>query len=196
MHRAPMIDVRPLLGIFVGGRGSRMGGVAKGLLPEPHGTRSLVARLVDESRGLVRDVVLVGAHEAYEGLGLRTLADARAGCGPLAGLVSLLREGHEREVIALACDLPFVDRAFLARLVDASREAAIVAPRRDHGWEPLAARYRSEVLAIAEARLADGALSLQGLLHAVGATELPLEARERSVLDDWDSPEDVARARR
>ncbi|MFO0710036.1 MAG: molybdenum cofactor guanylyltransferase [Sandaracinus sp.] len=191
----PMIDVS-LIGLFVGGRGTRMGGAAKGLLRAPEDDRTLVARLVDESRGLAGEVLLVGTHEAYEALGLRALADAQAGAGPLGGLVSLLREARGGRVIALACDLPFIDRAFLERLACSAPEAKILAPRREHGWEPLAARYRSEdVLAIAQSRLARGALSLQGLLDEVGTTELVVEARERDVLDDWDTPEDMARPR-
>ena len=35
----------PLVGIFVGGKGRRMGGVAKGLLTAPGGAETLVARL-------------------------------------------------------------------------------------------------------------------------------------------------------
>ncbi len=41
---------RPLVGIFVGGRGLRMGGVAKGLLPAPDGSGPLAKRLVRVTR--------------------------------------------------------------------------------------------------------------------------------------------------
>jgi hypothetical protein len=58
------------------------------------------------------------------------------------------------------------------------------------------ARYRSDaVIDAARARLARGELGLQPLLDALDATELLLDDAERARLDDWDSPDDVARPR-
>lgn len=184
----------PLVGIFVGGAARRMGGIAKGLLAAPDGTGSLVARSAAVARSLGLEVVLVGAHPAYAGLGLPVVADAEVGAGPLGGLVALLAHAGARPVIALACDLPFVERSLLERLASEVTEAAVLAPRRAERWEPLAARYdAARVLPIARAHLARRELSLQRLLDAAGADALSLDdAGERS-LADWDSPEDVAR---
>jgi molybdopterin-guanine dinucleotide biosynthesis protein A len=187
---------RPILGICVGGRARRMGGAAKGLLAAPDGAGSLVSRLVALAEPLVDHVVLVGEHEAYRALPWTTLEDAVPDAGPLGGLVALLEHAKGRDVIAIACDMPFVDRALLARLVHEARDAAILSPRRDGRWEPLVARYRSDaVIDAARARLARGELGLQPLLDALDATELLLDDAERARLDDWDSPDDVARPR-
>ena len=88
----------PLVGIFVGGKGRRMGGVAKGLLTAPGGTATLVARLarvVREAFGEV-DLVLVGSADAYAAQGLPSLADDPPGVGPIGGLSALLAEGRRR----------------------------------------------------------------------------------------------------
>jgi molybdopterin-guanine dinucleotide biosynthesis protein A len=112
--------------------------------------------------------------------------------GPLGGLVSLLSDAGDGQAIALACDMPFFTRDLLGRLATHAPSASAVAPRRDGAWEPFFARYDPpRALPAARARLARGALSLQGLLDDLRAEELPLGAGEPALLDDWDLPEDV-----
>jgi molybdenum cofactor guanylyltransferase len=183
--------VKPLAGVFVGGRGSRMGGVPKGLLRGPDG-----ATLVDRWRALLDEVgaetVLVGRAQAYDSSDLPVIDDEPPGIGPLGGLVGLLRRAGERPVLALACDMPFVSRALVEALLAAPAHAAIVAPRRNGLWEPLCARYDGvRVLPVASRRAASAEHSLQRLLNDVGAVELELPPGGWDELTDWDTPEDV-----
>ena len=182
----------PVIGLFVGGRGSRMGGIAKGMLEAPDGSGTILDRLIAIARTLSPDVVLVGRHAAYADRSLTTIEDVGADAGPLAGLVSLLEHARDRDVIAMATDLPFVETALIARLIHEQPDAGILAPRRGAFWEPLLARYRSaRVIDVARARLASRALSLQGLLEASSTTELVLDDDERAQLIDWDAPSDI-----
>lgn len=188
--------MRAIAGVFVGGAGTRMGGLPKGLLRGPGGT-TLVARWVALLGELGVPVVLVGEGSAYEGasreLALPILKDEPPGIGPLGGLVALLRHAGETPALALACDLPFASPALVERLLGAPFDAPIVAPRRDGRWEPLFARYEpARVLARATARAASGQHSLQGLLDDVGADVLRLRPDEETELRDWDTPADVA----
>jgi len=179
-------------GIFVGGRGVRMGGVAKGLLRGVDGTPLVLrAQRILVSVGL--EPVLVGAHEAYADLGIEQLEDDPASMGPLAGLLALLERGGG---LAVACDMPaFTDEA-IRRLV-AAPPAEIVAPRHladDLGrevWEPLFARYAPTVLPAARRFAARGERRLQRLLDEVGATPLVLAESEQAWLTDWDVPGDL-----
>lgn len=179
-------------GIFVGGRGTRMGGVAKGLLVGADGV-PLVVRSARILADLGINAVLVGAHEAYQDVGLRMLTDAHGAEGPLAGLLSLLAGG---DALAIACDMPAFTPAAVERLL-AAPPAPIVAPRRlarDLGrevWEPLFARYSATVLPIAQAFAARGERRLQRLLDEAGAVPLALGADEDDWLLDWDQPSDV-----
>lgn len=183
-----------LVGIFVGGASRRMGGEAKGLLRSPGGGPPLVVRMASLARAARADVILVGEHPAYVGLGLSALADARRGAGPLGGLVALLEHAGRRPAVALSCDLPFVERSLLERLVTEEPEAAVLAPRPGGRWEPLVARYDpTRVRSLARARLERDERSLQALLDAAGARELSLRDGEARMLRDWDSPADVAR---
>ncbi|MBN8614689.1 MAG: molybdenum cofactor guanylyltransferase [Deltaproteobacteria bacterium] len=186
---------RPIvIGLFVGGRGSRMGGVAKGLLEAPGRAGTILDRLITMSRAVSSDVVLVGRHPAYASSALPCLEDAITDSGPLGGLVSLLEHAAGRDAIAIASDMPFVQPSLLARLIEGRLDAHLLAPRREGFWEPLFARYRSErVIQRARARLTARELSLQGLLDASSATELVLDDDERAQLIDWDSPSDRGR---
>jgi molybdopterin-guanine dinucleotide biosynthesis protein A len=187
----------PLVGIFVGGHGRRMGGVTKGLLTAPGGTESLASRLLRVARDAYGEVevVLVGSAEGYASLGLASLTDDPPGLGPIGGLVALLGEGKRRGspfVVTLACDLPFVNAALLRRLAAFSPAAPCVAPRQGEFWQPLCARFEPlAALEVARSLVEGGARSLQQVVESLSATELPLEASDD--LRDWDEPADVAR---
>jgi molybdenum cofactor guanylyltransferase len=180
-----------LAGILVGGAGGRMGGVAKGLLRTAD-SATIVGRWRLILERLDVQVVLVGARVEYRGLGLEIIADDPGGIGPLGGLVALLRRAAGEQVLALACDMPFVSSAIVERLLAASDHAPIVAPRRQGRWEPLCARYDAgRVLASALELVLTDEHSLQRLIREVGAVELPLEPDEIEELRDWDTPGDV-----
>jgi molybdopterin-guanine dinucleotide biosynthesis protein A len=194
-----------IVGIFVGGASTRMGGWPKGLLlaPREEGAaprERVVERIARVARAVANDVVLVGAHEAYGSLGMRAIADAREGEGPLGGVVALLEHAAERgaRAIAIACDMPYVTRAVLERLATHAPEASAVAPKVDGAWQALFARYDApRALETARPLLgpADGKGSRgpSALLDALHAEVLPLGDDERRALRDWDAPEDMER---
>jgi molybdopterin-guanine dinucleotide biosynthesis protein A len=209
--------IRPSgLGVLVGGRSSRMGGQPKGLLLVPGTDESLVmhALRVGAEAGCAPRW-LVGDLDAYDTLAAAQAAaqspaaqgpavttfrgrlpDDPPGVGPLGGLRALLLAGVEAglpHVIAVACDMPYVTPALLTALREDPSEAAVLAARRgpEAPWEPLLARYRSELLLPAlDAALAAGERSFQRLLGRVTVAEFRAPGLARA-LDDWDCPEDV-----
>jgi molybdopterin-guanine dinucleotide biosynthesis protein A len=183
----------PLVGIFVGGLSTRMGGYPKGLLRAPTGEP-----IVERWRALATAVglpsVLVGDALAYAHLGMETISDEQSGAGPLGGLVGLLRSRSDARMIAVACDMPHMTEPLLRRLAFAETDAAALAPQRDGRFEPLFARYeRERVLPLAEEQLGSGDRSLQRLLRAVEAEPFALSHEEWALLDDWDVPPDISR---
>lgn len=188
-----------VIGLFVGGSGRRMGGVAKGLLRSPSG-ETLIGRL----HRVVRDalpagaVVLVGDAEAYSPLGVPAVPDAPGGVGPIGGLRGLLLHANAKEaraVLAFSCDLPWIEAPLIERLAREAPEASLLAPRENGLWSALTARYALSTLEDVERAIQGGRHSLQQLFAAAGerAATLALDAAERGQLIDWDCPEDVER---
>ena len=187
-----------IAGIFVGGRGSRMGGIPKGLLLAPDGEPIVLrTRRLLEAAGA--SVLLVGTHPGYAGLGLERLSDDASATGPLAGLLALLRRAGGGAAIAVACDMPRLSPGLVRRLVEEAPDAPVVAPRRQvpgRGWvwDPLFARYDPRrVEPVARGLAAEGKTRLQLVLDAAGAEALDLADGQLADLIDWDSPEDLHR---
>lgn len=190
-----------LLGVFVGGASRRMGGAPKGLLPvdgEP-----LLARTLRIAREAGLACVLVGRVDAYRALArdVEALADEPAGIGPLGGLSALLARAEASSLehaLAVACDMPHLSARALRALADDPSDASIVAARRapEAPWEPMFARYRiARARPALAAALAAGERSFQRLFARVDVAPFALAADDADVLLDWDTPDDVRRAR-
>lgn len=188
------------IGLFVGGKATRMGGFPKGNLEVAPGVR-VVDRLVEHCQRALpgAPLVLVGAAEAYADLGLPVLVDAPAGVGPLGGLRALLLftegAGHSG-AIALACDLPYLESELVERLASTAPDAAFVAAKDGELWHTLAARYGLTALSAVDATLAAGERALQRVIRRLGdrAVELDVTPEEARQLRDWDEPGDREQA--
>ncbi len=177
-----------MAGIFVGGKGLRMNGQAKGLL-RVNGI-SIVEHWCTLLRPFAVDVVLVGVRPEYASLGLRILPDRVANCGPMGGLAALL-EAAQGAVLALGGDMPYVTGAMLEALIQEPSDALVVAPKRDGQWEPLFSRVRANAKDFVVDCLKRRELSLQKLFDSLHAHPLNLNHDEEICLHDWDSPEDI-----
>ncbi|MEO6602182.1 MAG: NTP transferase domain-containing protein [Polyangiaceae bacterium] len=186
------------IGLFVGGAGKRMGGVAKGLLLVPDGSETLIARLLRLCRTVAPGarLYLVGEASAYAGLGVASVPDEPAGIGPLGGLRGLLlraRSEGSRSALALACDLPFLDESVLSALIAPLIQAARV-PLVEAFFQPLAAAYEpAATLQAIEQSRALGKHALQYVLQILGEQVecLAIDGAQAHALRDWDTPEDM-----
>jgi molybdopterin-guanine dinucleotide biosynthesis protein A len=144
--------------VLAGGRGRRMGGEDKGLLPfrgQPLVNHALAAlssltemRLINANRNL----------EAYQALGFPVIQDASDHFdGPLAGLLSAMRATATTYILTVPCDAPLLTGALLKRLVESllMSDAAIAVAHDGDRLHP--------VVMLAETRLAD---DLQAYLDA------------------------------
>lgn len=135
--------------VLAGGRGSRMGGADKGLLPfhgKPMAAYALAALQT------VAETVLINANrnqEAYRRLGPAVIGDATDRFdGPLAGLLSAMRAAQTPYVLTIPCDSPLVTGPLLARLCTQLQDggAELCAAHDGHRLHP--------VFLLAERRLA------------------------------------------
>src|SRR5512133_1299507 len=154
--------------LVAGGRATRLGGVAKGLLRvagEPIATRTL--RLFGE---LFDDALVVANDPApYAALGARVVPDVLAGKGAPGGVHAALAASRTARVFTAGCDMPFVSPAGIALLAARRAGARAVLVRFGGHLEPLHALWSRDCLPVFEARLRAGDVSLRDLARAVDA---------------------------
>jgi molybdenum cofactor guanylyltransferase len=180
--------------ILAGGRATRMGGVAKSFLVV-EGAR-VIDRQLAVLRTLTPEILLVANEpEPYAGFGLPIVADETAGQGPLAGILAALAAARAEHVLVVACDMPYLEPAPLARLMHADPAADIVVAVGERA-EPLCARYGRACLLPIRRRLADGQRKAAELLDEPGLHIVRLAfapGPERRFLTNVNTPEDARR---
>jgi molybdopterin-guanine dinucleotide biosynthesis protein A len=141
--------------ILAGGESSRMGH-DKALL-ELNGAALVVrtARLVEAVTGTP---AIVGAPERLGGLGFTVIPDDWPGAGPLGGIATALHITSASWNLIVACDLPYLTRAWLENLVAMALASAAdaVLPMNERGAEPLCAMYQKKCQPVIRAALERG----------------------------------------
>ena len=115
-----MIPTRQITGlVLAGGRGLRMGGADKGLLPWAGETLAAhaLARLAHQVGPMA---ISANQHlEAYQALGVPVWTDEQAFEGPLGGMVAGLGHCQTPWLLCVPCDAPFFPLDLAARLAGA-----------------------------------------------------------------------------
>ncbi len=126
--------------LLAGGRGQRMGGRDKGLLPWRG--QPLIAHLSALVRGLGDDLIIsCNRNQAtYATYADRLVSDDHADFpGPLAGIRAGLAVARYSHLLVLPCDVPGVDSALLQAMLTtalAHPEQPLMVRQGEH-WEPL-----------------------------------------------------------
>jgi molybdenum cofactor guanylyltransferase len=185
--------------ILAGGESSRMGR-EKALL-EIGGMPLILrtARLVESVAG---SATVVGESPAIRALGLDTVADDWPGAGPLGGIATALRTSRAGWSLVVACDLPYLTRAWLEYLVScalASDADAVIAMNLG-GAEPLCAAYRETAEPAIRSAVALGNRKVRSMLENLrGEVIEPAEWKrfdsDGYLFKNMNSPEDYEEAR-
>jgi len=183
------------LGLLAGGQGTRLGVVDKAWLVRDD--QAQVVRLV--AKFLTVSDVLVssnGSDPRYASLGLRVVADATPGLGPVAGLAALANACGTPWLLTLPVDTldppaDLVERLLGAVEAGGSPVGAVV--QDDEGLQPLTALWATDVLAVhAPAALAAGRLAVHALVATAGLRTVRLRGVRLGNLNTLD---DLAAAR-
>jgi molybdopterin-guanine dinucleotide biosynthesis protein A len=183
-----MIDKEDITGVVLaGGRGSRMGGVDKGLqtfrgMPLALHTLLRLGPQVGEA--------MVNANRnlsAYESFGVPVWPDASADyAGPLAGFLVGLERCETAYLVTVPCDTPLFPSDLVARLTEAMEregaDIAMAAAREEDGQlrpQPVFSLLRHELME-----------SLVRFTHGGGRKIDAWTAQHKTVLVPFDRPED------
>jgi molybdopterin-guanine dinucleotide biosynthesis protein A len=114
------------------------------------GGRVMLIRMRDLLEDVTTQVRTVAAQGKYADLGVDVVADRWPAEGPLGGIVTALLATDETDAayewnLIIGCDMPFLERDWLRYLVDRAlgSPAEVVAPKSEHGLEPLCACWRT-----------------------------------------------------
>ncbi len=185
------------LAVIAGGRGERLGGVAKGLL-EVEG-RPVLARLLDLGRLLGDALLVTNDPTPYAHFPVRTVEDVVRGRGAPGGVHAALEGARTEWVLAVACDMPFVkEEAVRVLLEQRGPEVDAVCFTVGERVEPLLAVYRSALAAPWGERLKAEEPSLRSLLSGSRTKLLPESAlravdEELRSVASMNTPEDLRR---
>jgi molybdenum cofactor guanylyltransferase len=154
--------------LIAGGRATRMGGVAKGLLRLDG--RPLLARSLELfGRLLGASLLVVNDPAPYAAFDVPLVGDRLPGRGAPGGIHAALMAAPTPWLFAAGCDMPFLSGEGIALLAARREGAMAVVPRWNGRLEPLHALWSRQALPVLERALAGGDLSLQRLATLVEA---------------------------
>lgn len=167
--------------ILAGGRGERLGGRDKATLRVQG--QPLAQRAIDALAPLSDDVIVVRrADQTLVVSGARVVADLAPHQGVLAGIAAGLEAARREWALVVACDMPFLNLAFIRYMVAlaaAAPDLAAVVPQLDVGQEPLHALYHKRCLPSLHRALAAGERRVRGFYAAL-PTRYILESEIRA----------------
>ncbi len=104
--------------VLAGGKSLRLG---RDKAAEIFSGQNLLGRTVGLLSRLVPEVVVSGRDPSVLGIDAPWLPDAVSGKGPAGGILTVL-EAYGRPILAVSCDLPFLDEQTLRRLLHARKQ--------------------------------------------------------------------------
>lgn len=184
--------------ILAGGKGTRMG-ANKAFLEI--GGRPLIEAVLEKVEGIF-DKLFIVANEShlYEYLKIELFQDLIPNKGSLGGIYTALNKASSPQTFCIACDMPFIEPAFIRYMMEGASNYEVVIPRSPDGLEPLHAIYSKSCLPYVERLLGVGDLKI---LHFF--PEVRVKTLEREEIEPFDpygmlffninTPEDLERAR-
>ncbi len=184
--------MRPLWGLVLAGGRSRRMGSDKALLQKDGKTQ--LARTVELlDRHLDRVFVSARSDQSDdERERFPKIVDRYEDMGPVAGVLSAMEEYPDADWLVVACDLPNVDDATIAKLVhNRQPDQPFLAFASSHNGlpEPLCAIFAGSAEALLRQHVADGLKCPRKMM--ILAEAMLLEQPHPAALDNVNTPEDL-----
>lgn len=190
--------------VLAGGLSSRMGREKARIRVYGESKPDLLTRTYQLLEDLLDDV-RVACRPGRPREGYNCIFDIVEGLGPFGGVHAALhvaRQTGRQAVLALSCDLPFMDRPTLRRLLLARQERAASAllttfRQRETGFiEALTAVYEVKALPLFEQALRAGERKLSRIVDPAQRTDIPYARHESLPFFNINYPADLEVAHR
>jgi molybdopterin-guanine dinucleotide biosynthesis protein A len=187
--------------IIAGGQATRFGGRDKARLPI--GGTSILERQLAALRGLVSHIIIIANDPGrFSETGIPVIGDLAAGSGALGGVYTAVSAAPDDRTLAVAGDMPFLDRGLLSRLIELGRLADVAVPHGRSGLQPLCATYSRACVPELRLRAETGRLRIMDFIREasglrvmeIGADELARLGDESVMFFNVNTPQDYARA--
>ena len=187
--------------ILAGGQSRRLG---RDKAMEPIGGLPLIRRVIQRVEQVACEVLVVVADSSRGGeLPLdtrhRVVLDRYPGTGSLGGIFSGLEAASNPWVIAVACDMPFLNLSLIDRMLALREDVDVVVPLIEERPEPTHALYSKACLPFIEPKLVKRQLKISGFYDQVRVHYVPED--EVSSMDpqflsffNVNTPEDLDKA--
>ncbi|MBD8169627.1 molybdenum cofactor guanylyltransferase MobA [Erwinia persicina] len=188
---SPPIPVAITGVILAGGRGSRMGGEDKGLIPWQN--KPLYQHVLERLQPQVTTVWINANRniEVYQQSGFPVISDSLSDFqGPLAGMLSALQKAHTEWVIFTSCDTPCLPEDLTQQLWQHKKEARAVWARTEDRDHPTLALLHRGLAGSLQRYLAGGDRKLLLFLKQAGGHSV-LFAHAESAFRNVNCPEDL-----
>lgn len=162
--------------VLAGGKGTRMGGVDKGL--QPLRGKPMAAWAIARLKPQVDEIVINANQnlEVYRAFGYRVVRDEIGGyAGPLAGLHAGLKAATYPLVATVPCDSPFLPPDLVSRLSSALQTSDLAVAKTGPQPHPVFALMRREVRESLEAFLAAGGRKIDAWYADLKVVEVPFD---------------------
>jgi len=162
--------------VLAGGKGSRMGGVDKGL--QTLRGKPMIEWVLARFAPQVADIVINANQNisTYEKYGHRVVADEIGGfAGPLAGLHAGLNAAKHPIVVTVPCDSPFLPSDLVARLGQSLGASDLAVAKTGDQPHPVFALMKREVRESLEAFLASGGRKIDAWYAALKVVEVSFD---------------------
>lgn len=179
--------------VLAGGKGQRMGGADKGLLPFLG--KPLVSHVLQRLSPQV-DEVLINANrelENYLGYGHEVIADAIEGfAGPLAGLHKGMQTAKHPYVITVPCDSPMLPMSLVNRLMRGllEHDADVAVARTGMQTHPVFCLCRRTLLPHLEEFLLSGGRKFETWYSTLEVVEVQFNDNPQAFIN-INTPEDL-----
>lgn len=151
--------------IQAGGQSSRMGRDKSFVLYEE---RPMIEIVIEAVQGLGSELLIIANNpSAYAHLNLPVYPDIFANQGPLGGIHTAIARAKNPHILIVACDMPRLNRALLAHMLEIRKTADVIIPRWDKYPEPLHAVYSKACLGPIVERIEAEQLKITGFFKDV-----------------------------
>lgn len=168
--------------ILNGGKSSRSGVGNKAFLKL--GSKTFLEVIYKELSSIFEDIVVISKDNTVISKlipGVKVYPDVIKSIGPLAGIYSGLIKSENSKLFVCACDMPFIEKSFICRLIMECEGSDITCFKIGDSIEPLCAIYDKNCITIIEEILQSSVKpSVMSLISMANTKFIDLELTDKS----------------